>query len=545
MSLARWTLDGKRYDTAIIRDITERQNAEQTVREAAAFQRSVLDAMAEGMIIVAPDYRITAANARAAAMLGVDLVTLMTMSVGAGWAARRGDGTPYDVEDEPAMVTLRTGESCRDVEINVARPDGTRTWLRMNSEPLLDRDGSVIAAVATFSDITAERELAEQLRRSQRMEAVGQLAGGVAHDFNNLLAAIRGYSELALGDLGGGSPATADVEEVIRAADRGAALTRQLLQFSRRQVLAPSLVDPAEVVDGLIPMLRQLVGEHIELEASHDPRRSVVMADLGQLEQVILNLVVNARDAMPDGGRIEVVTGRAEPLDQQLATPPPAWPAVRITVADTGHGIDPAVLPHIFEPFYTTKEAGRGSGMGLATVYGIVGASGGTVSVTTSPGRGTTFTIDLPLAGDAIAPSQSMPGAANGSHGAGAVASRGSLLLVEDDAAVRAILARQLTGLGWKVDERSSGTSAASAVASGQLARPDLLVSDVRMPGLQGPDLARRLRDAWPDLPVLFVTGLADEVGPGAPEPGMHVLTKPFDVDRLERAIEAALESRS
>jgi hypothetical protein len=543
MSLASWMLDGKRYETAIIRDVTERRNAEEAVREAAAFQRSVVDAIAEGMIIIAPDRRITSANARAAAILRVDMATLLGMSVLEGWGPLRTDGQPLDAEDDPGVITLTTGRSCRDVEMNLQRLDGSRVWLRVNTEPLLDRDGAVIAAVATFSDITAEREMSEQLRRSQRLEAVGQLAGGVAHDFNNLLAAIRGYSELAMGALEEESQARADVEEVIRAADRAAALTRQLLLFSRRQVLTPRPVDPIEVVDGLIPMLRQLVGEHIELVASHDPRRAVVLADPGQLEQVIVNLVVNARDAMPGGGRIDVITRRALPGDGAQPGPRPAWPAVRITVADTGHGIDPTVLPHIFEPFYTTKEAGRGSGMGLATVEGIVGAFGGTVTVATAAGRGTTFTIDLPIADDVIADDDDETDAADdAARGVVNGVSRGRVLLVEDDAAVRALLTRQLASLGWRVDEWPSGTSAASAAAAGELARPDVLVSDVRMPGMQGPDLARRLRAAWPDLPVLFITGLADEVGADPDEPWMRVLTKPFDSEQLGRAIDGALE---
>ena len=548
LSLAGWSIGDRRFATAIVRDVTERQLAEDAVHEAAAFQRSIVDAMAEGMIIVGPDRRIRSANARAAAVLGIDPDVLEgSVFGGSPWEVLGADGTPVPLEGLPAMATLMTGESRRDVEVLLGRPDGTRTWLRINSEPLRDRDGVVIAAIATFSDITSEREMSEQLRRSQRMEAVGQLAGGVAHDFNNLLAAIRGYGELALNAMPDELPARADVEGVIRAADRAAALTRQLLLFSRRQVLTPRLVDPGEVVDGLIPMLRQLVGEHIELQATCDPQRAVVLADPGQLEQVIVNLVVNARDAMPGGGRIDVMTRRTSPDDPLPAGTRPAWPAVRITVADTGQGIDPAVLPHIFEPFFTTKEAGRGSGMGLATIYGIVGASGGTVAVATSPGRGTTFTIDLPAVDDAdpAVPEVETAAAVDPAVGEGRDTGRGIVLLVEDDAAVRAILGRQLAGLGWRVVERSSGTAAAAAAAAGDLAQPDLLVTDVRMPGVQGPDLARRLRATWPGLPVLFITGLADEVDADPDESWMHVLTKPFDVGQLGRAIETTLADGS
>ncbi len=545
VSVAGWTLEGRRYATAIIRDITERQVADEAVRSAAAFQRSVMDSMAEGLVIVGPDGRVASANARAAVLLGHEADGLAGHTVGVAWGSRDGDGRAYGPGEGPSMTALRTGRSSRDVEISSQRPDGTRVWLRVNTEPLRDRDGVVVASVSTFSDITAEREMREQLRRAQRLEAVGQLAGGVAHDFNNLLAAIRGYADLALAALPTASPGRSDIEQAIRAADRAAVLTRQLLQFSRREVLAPRPVDPGEVIDGLIPMLRQLVGEHIELVASRDPRAGVVLADPGQLEQVIVNLVVNARDAMPSGGRIDVTIRRAEPTE---ASAPDAQlskrPAIRITVADTGHGIDPDALPHIFEPFFTTKEGGRGSGMGLATVYGIVGASGGTVSVDSSPGHGTTFTVDLPIMDEPAAEAEESAPASNrlGRVVRETTAAQGAVLLVEDDVAVRAVLARLLGRLGWMVAEQPSGTAAAAAAAAGDIAQPDLLVTDVRMPGIQGPDLARRLREAWPNLPVLFITGLADEVG--ADEPWVHVLTKPFTAAQLSAAIEAVLSSR-
>ncbi len=530
----------------VARDVTIRRNAEEAARSAAAFQHSVMDSMAEGLLIVGPDGRVASANARAAAILGYRLADLTGRAVGADWDSRHTDGTPFAPEEGPSMAALLAGRSSRGVEISARRPDGERLWLRVNSEPLRDRSGTVIAAVSTFTDITVEHEMVEQLRRAQRMEAVGQLAGGVAHDFNNLLAAIRGYTELALDDLPAESPVRRDLEEAVRASERAAALTRQLLLFSRREVLAPRPVDPAEVIDGVIPMLRQLVGEHIELAASRDARTGVVLADPGQLEQVIVNLVVNARDAIPGGGRIEVRTRRTDPGD---ATPadaaPPPWPGVRIQVADTGQGIDAAALPHIFEPFFTTKEAGRGSGMGLATVYGIVGASGGTVMVDTSPGQGTTFTIDLPVIDTQAGAPPAAPepgGAEPAAAAAGAATMRGLVLLVEDDVAVRAMLARQLRNLGWRVEEQASGTAAADAARSGALAQPDLLVTDVRMPGVQGPDLARRLRMAWADLPILFITGLADEVD--ADEPWVHVLTKPFNAAQLGDAIETVLSSR-
>ena len=324
-------------------------------------------------------------------------------------------------------------------------------------------------------------------------------------------------------------------------------LVRQLLAYSRRLVLTPEVVDPSTVIAGVLPMLSRLLGEHITIVTSHDPQAGHVLVDPGQLEQVIVNLCVNARDAMPDGGRLTITTTRVGPGE---ATPEGEAGApgerTRISVSDTGTGIDPVTLQHIFEPFFTTKEAGKGSGMGLATVTGIVAQSGGTISVASTPGRGTTFTVDLPVA----APVEVAAGAPDAEDvrdtrapepdGAPA-ADRLHVLLVEDDPAVRALGRRMLEALGYRVTDAAQAYSALDVLAGPDPV--DLLITDVRMPGMQGPELARRARAMHPRLPVLFATAVSDDVRPSEAGDGVRLIEKPFHTGVLARAIADALEA--
>jgi len=427
----------------------------------------------------------------------------------------------------------RTGTPWSGRVVN-RRADGTTFEQDLRISPLRDADGRLIGAVEVGRDLTRELALEADLRQAQRIEAVGQLAGGVAHDFNNLLTAIRGYGELVLAALPPWSDARTDVTEMLKAADRAAGLTRQLLAFGRRQMLAPKVLDPSTVIDELAPMLRRLLGEHIDLVVTHGPDLGNVLVDPGQLEQVIVNLAVNARDAMPDGGRLLVDSANAV-LRSPESTP---LPSVRITVSDTGTGMDQATLARIFEPFFTTKEPGKGTGMGLATVYGIVRQSGGRITASSTPGQGTVILIDLPVV-EATDPAPEAPGPAT----IGAHRPAGTVLLVEDEAAVRAVVSRALTGCGFSVAQAGSGSEAIE-IATAPGFRFDLLISDVRMPGIQGPDLARRLRTQRPDLPVLFISGysadLADDM---AGVPGARILDKPFDTDTLLRAVREAIGS--
>jgi nitrogen-specific signal transduction histidine kinase/CheY-like chemotaxis protein len=396
-----------------------------------------------------------------------------------------------------------------------------------------------VKITGVFHDITEQRELETQLRQAQRLEVVGQLAGGIAHDFNNLLTAIRGYSELVRRNLGPKDRNRADLDQVVLASDRAVELTRQLLAFSRRQVLQPRIVDPGELVAGVAPMLRRLLGEHIELVTYAAPDLGRVKVDPSQFEQIIVNLAVNARDAMPEGGKLRIETANIELGIGYVASHPGVTPGpyVALVVSDTGSGMSDAVKTHIFEPFFTTKEPGKGTGMGLATVYGIAQQSGGSIYLYSEPGYGTSFKIYLPRVDDAA-------GAA-ASPVPTAVTPTGSetILLVEDEEAVRAYAARILSEQGYIVLEAPGGAAALALVA----AHPgpiDLLVTDVVMPGLQGHQLAERLSDIRPGLRVLYVSGFTESsvVDQGVVGEGIAFLPKPYTVDALGRAVRLVLD---
>ncbi|GIW20421.1 MAG: hypothetical protein KatS3mg065_0717 [Chloroflexota bacterium] len=307
--------------------------------------------------------------------------------------------TPESVALVSAAVerTVATGEPWH-LELEFVRPDGSHGWVVSNGVAERDPSGRVHRIRGTMQDVTEQRELETQLRQAQRLEAVGQLAGGIAHDFNNLLTAIRGYAELVLANLAPDDPNRPDVEQIVAAADRATELIRQLLAFSRRQLLRPAVVNPAELVEGIAPLLRRLLGEHIELVTVVAPGVGRIRVDPSQFEQVIVNLAVNARDAMPEGGRLLIEVANADLDAAYVANHVDATvgPHVVLTVSDTGTGMDEATKGRIFEPFFTTKPPGRGTGMGLATVYGIVKQSGGSIYVSSEPGHGTSFKVYLP-----------------------------------------------------------------------------------------------------------------------------------------------------
>jgi hypothetical protein len=389
-------------------------------------------------------------------------------------------------------------------------------------------------------DVTEQRRLEAQLRQAQKMEAVGRLAGGIAHDFNNLLTAILGSAQLALREIDASHPVREDLEEIHRAGLRAADLTRQLLAYSRRQVVTPKVIDLNEAVRNLDSMLRRLIREDIELELDLAPRALAVKSDPGQLEQVVLNLVVNARDALPQGGGITVRTAAALLGTQQPDNDPPAPPGpyIALAVSDTGTGLSPEARAHLFEPFFTTKELGKGTGLGLATVYGIVKQNGGFIYVDSAPGQGTTVRVYLPEAVEPLPATEGPPITVPATGGSETV------LLVEDEPAVRQFARRALEANGYLVLAAARGEEALSLAARHQ-GPIHVLVTDVVMPGMGGPELARRLAERRPTLRVLYCSGYTDDaaVREGVREAGRAFLQKPFASEDLIQKLREVLTS--
>lgn len=383
----------------------------------------------------------------------------------------------------------------------------------------------------------ALRQSEKQLRQAQKMEAVGRLAGGLAHDFNNLLTVIMGHCQVLLNEMGPDHPLKSKIAEMQKAGDRAASLIRQLLTFSRKQPAEPKVLSLNPVINNLETILRRLIGEDIELVLKVSPESLRVKADPAQLEQIVMNLVVNARDAMAKGGKLTIETASAmlgrTPLYHLNPLPPGGY--VRLSVSDTGCGMPPEVQAHIFEPFFTTKEEGKGTGLGLSTVFGIVAQSGGGLDVTSTVGRGTRVDVYLPsltAEPEKVTGQDSIQQSMSGHE---------TILLVEDDSGVRELVRDELRKLGYRVFEAKNGLEAC-LVGTQQLGRLQLLLTDVVMPGMSGTELAQHLRVIKPELKLLFMSGYTDDVGIGAGDPASAYLQKPFTPETLAKTIRELLD---
>jgi two-component system cell cycle sensor histidine kinase/response regulator CckA len=516
-----------------VADITQRKQAEEALRQAEEKYREIFDHAVVGIFQSTPEGRYISVNQALARMSGYGSPQEMIEAIS---DMRQQEYVDPARRDEFLRLLEEHGV-VRDFECEFYRKDGSRSWSLVNARAVRDSRGKTLYYEGTDQDITDRKRLEAQFEQAQKMEAVGRLAGGVAHDFNNLLSVILGYADLSASLLDPGHPAFDKIAQIRRAAERGATLTRQLLAFSRRQVVHPRILDINKVVSGSSDMLKRMVGEDVAISFKPAKDLWLVKVDPGQIEQILMNLAVNARDAMPRGGRILMETSNIEADEHFVSQHPQMYPGayVMLTFADTGAGIASDNLPHIFEPFFTTKETGKGTGLGLATVYGIVKQGSGHIWVYSEPERGAIFRICFPKAEGA----ETVPG-----RSAPAEIPRGSdtILLVEDEASLRELVATLLEDAGYRVLKAESGPSAL-ALAQATPGRIDLLLTDVIMPGMSGVELCTHMLKMRPGIRLLCMSGYTGEqLSPyGQFESENTFLQKPFSNSALLKKVRSAL----
>lgn len=510
------------------RDVTERKHVEDALREANQTLRAVI--LTSPLPIYTTDLNGCIKSWNRAAHHAF------------GWAEWEllDKPLPQFLADPDETLRMRReqaerGESDIGLETRCRRKDGSLLDVTIWSAMLRDGAGALKGIVDVVADVTERKRLEEQLHHSQKLEAIGRLAGGVAHDFNNLLMVISGYSQMLLEALPSDERARTDLEQVIKAGERASDLTAQLLAFSRRQPVSPKILDLNSLVNDMQRMLHRVIGEDVRLTTSLDQNLKRIHADPGQIEQVVLNLALNARDAMPKGGTLTIRTANVhldEAYTKKHLSPAPGDYAT-LAISDTGAGMDHEVQSHLFEPFFTTKEKGKGTGLGLSTSYGIIKQSGGEITFTSEVGAGTTFQIYLPVAERQTEPPQPR---------VESPAPRGSetILLVEDDEAVRTVLERILKKSGYRVLACRSPHEAL-AVSVEQAGKIDLLITDMVMPGMSGLELGQKIQHAWPGLQVLYVSGYADSSSATRPDP---FLQKPFKPEALAAKVREVLALR-
>ena len=518
------------------RDVSERKQAERALSSSEAMFRSVWENSVDGMILTDERGVVVAANEAFCSLVGIPARELEGKLFTDIYAA--------SVEPGPVLARHRENFSRRVAERNVERRLALRNGTVVETEftsSYVELQGRPRLQLSLFRDVTAHKKLEEQLRHSQKMEAIGQLAGGIAHDFNNILTVIHGHASLLVA--GGDLPSTAarSAQQIVQASARAASLTRQLLTFSRRQVMEAHRLDMNEVVGNMTKMLGRILGETVVLAVQFWPEPALLLADVSMVEQVLLNLAVNARDAMPEGGNLEIRISIVDVGPDRAALHPEWQPGrfVRLSVVDTGSGIAPEHLRRVFEPFFTTKEAGKGTGLGLATVYGVVKQHQGWIEVQSELSQGTTFDVYFPASSDqpdtktAQDTQITIPGGNE------------RILVVEDEQPVREFVAGVLRQLGYQVWEAASGRKALE-VWKAQQGAFDLLLTDLVMPeGINGRDLAERLRAESPQLKVVFTSGYSDDVvgEEFVRSHGLNYLQKPYHPQKLALVVRECLDA--
>ncbi|MBC7789200.1 MAG: PAS domain-containing protein, partial [Anaerolineae bacterium] len=513
------------------REVLERKKAQEALSKSESLNRHLIEHLPHRIIVKDRDSVVRFCNANYAKDLGLPLEKVIGTDAFAFY--QHDIAAAYNADDRWVMDR----GTLKDVE-EPYQVDGQERWVHTVKVPYRDDNGDIIGVLVVFEDITERKRLEEQFRQSHKMEAMGRLAGGVAHDFNNLLTVILGNSELLLAELEADDPRHADIAEIQKAGTSAAGLTRQLLAFSRKQIIEPALLDLNAVVRELLAMLGRVIGEDVKVVLGSGPEATLVKADRGQVEQIVMNLAVNARDAMPRGGTLTIETANVD-LDEHyanmhLSAKPGSY--VVLTVTDTGTGMTPEVRARLFEPFFTTKEVGKGTGLGLATVHGVVTGNGGSVEVSSEVGKGTSFKVYFPRA-EAVQPViEAKPRVARQRTGAE------TILVVDDAEALREMTSRMLQRLGYTVLAASSAEEALAIFASNTSI--DVLLTDVVMPGASGPELSKQLVEQRPALRVIYMSGYTEDaiVQHGVLNPGIALLHKPFTSEALGRKIREVLD---
>jgi PAS domain S-box-containing protein len=520
-------------------EIAERKLAEEALRAQQDFIRNILDSVDEGFIVVDAKYRIRSANRAFLNMVDSTEERVVGRCC-------------YEISHRATHPCFESGEACpvrQTFETSTTQfvthlhrhASGTKQYVELKAYPITDASGAVVSVIETLNDVTEKRKLEEQLIQSRKMESVGRLAGGVAHDFNNMLGVITGHTELALGQVEPDNPLFAHLQEIFNAARRSADLTRQLLAFARKQVVAPKVLDLNRTVEGMLKMLRRLIGENIALAWLPGPDVWPVKVDPAQIDQILVNLCVNARDAVAGAGKITIETGNSAFDDAYCVDHPGFMPGdfLLLAVSDDGLGMEVKTLDKIFEPFFTTKARGKGTGLGLATVYGIVKQNAGFINVYSEPEHGTTFRIYLPRhATEAEQPVKISPAPPlmQGSE---------TILLVEDEPAILDLTQLMLKRLGYRVLTASTPGDALR-IARQYDGDIHLLITDVVMPGMNGWQLAKNLLSLYPEVRYLFMSGYTGNViaHHGVLDEGVNFIQKPFSLQRLAATVRQALDGK-